>query len=123
MSRNKVELEGTLCKPGLKEYVTQGGKPIVKFKLATYRKKDDKFVPSFHRVCAVGNAVSPLDGALPGDIIACEGMIEYGEYTNDHGVKINTTDIVVFSASIIKKKEVKPEPQQVSGEFDGDIPF
>lgn len=133
---NKAVLIGRVGKdPEFK--VTQGGTAMAKFTLATTEKRKDKDgqkteETSWHRCIVWGRLAEVVrDYVHKGSLLYCEGRIQYGSYDKD-GVKVYTTDIVVFEMTMLGGKgdgaqsspAPKPEPAKPAGGFgDDDLPF
>lgn len=119
---------------------TAGGTAMAKFSLATTETRKDKDGQkveevSWHR-CIVWSRLAEVvrDYVHKGDLLCCEGRIQYGSYDKD-GTKVYTTDIVVNELKMLGGKSESgsgsaPPPAQASthrtdeGGFEDDgLPF
>lgn len=118
--------------------VTAGGTPMAKFSLATTETRKDKDgqkveETSWHR-CIVWSRLAEVvrDYVHKGNLLYCEGRIQYGSYDKD-GTKVYTTDIVVNELKMLGGKsepgasshsEPAPKAEPAAGGFgDDDLPF
>lgn len=120
--------------------VTAGGTPMAKFSLATTETRKDKDgqkveETSWHR-CIVWSRLAEVvrDYVHKGDLLCCEGRIQYGSYDKD-GTKMYTTDIVVNELKMLSGKSESgsgsaPPPAPASnhraeegGFEDNELPF
>lgn len=140
---NKVDLIGRLTKdPELRQ--SQGGKSICSFTLAVDRRTKNEGQPSadFIRCKAFGKTAESLCRYMgKGSQIAISGSIQTGSYTNQQGLKIYTTDVLVQEITFLEPKKaagsVQPQPsfgyQQSDSQYgfgdpapkfdEGDFPF
>ena len=89
---------------------TAGGTAMAKFSLATTETRKDKDGQkveevSWHR-CIVWSRLAEVvrDYVHKGDLLCCEGRIQYGSYDKD-GTKVYTTDIVVNELKMLGGKD------------------
>lgn len=123
---NKAILMGRLTRDPEIRY-SQGENPIAvaRFTLAVERrmKKDGEDNADFIRCVAFGKTAETIEKyVFQGKKIVIEGRIQTGSYTNQDGVKVYTTDIVVESMEFAESRRVeeagnaaRPEPAK-----DGD---
>lgn len=99
-SVNKVILIGNVGRDPEIRY-TQSGEPIANFSLATSENWTDKSgqkqeKTQWHRVTVFGKTAQVVrDYVTKGKTLYIEGALEYGEYVNKDGNKVNTTNVVL----------------------------
>lgn len=146
-SLNKVILIGNLGKdPELK--MTPGGQALARFSLATTEtwktpQGEKKEKTEWHRIVVWGKQAEIAEKYLrKGKQIMIEGRIQYGEYTDQAGVKKTTCDIRCDNFVMLGRldesprgasgvsehrggdfDEPMPPPPPASGGYDDDIPF
>ncbi len=150
-SLNKVMLIGNLGKdPELK--MTPGGQPVARFSVATTETWKDKdgskqSKTEWHNVVVWGKQAEIAEKFLrKGKQVLIEGRIQYGEYTDQAGVKKKTTDIRCDNFQMLSRmdeggggaresygsrgggsgmdyEESAPSAPSASGGYDDDIPF
>ena len=145
-SLNKVILIGNLGKdPELK--MTPGGQALARFSLATTEtwktpQGEKKEKTEWHRIVVWGKQAEIAEKYLrKGKQIMIEGRIQYGEYTDQAGVKKTTCDIRCDNFVMLGRldegprgaggsehrggdfDEPMPQPPPSSGGYDDDIPF
>jgi len=146
-SLNKVILIGNLGKdPELK--MTPGGQALARFSLATTEtwktpQGEKKEKTEWHRIVVWGKQAEIAEKYLrKGKQIMIEGRIQYGEYTDQAGVKKTTCDIRCDNFVMLGRQdegprgasggsdhrggdfdEPMPPPPPSSGGYDDDIPF
>lgn len=118
---NKAILMGRLTRDPEIRY-SQGENPVAvaRFTLAVERrmKKDGEDNADFIRCVAFGKTAETIEKyVFQGKKIVIEGRIQTGSYTNQDGVKVYTTDIVVESMEFAESRRaeeagnaVRPEP-------------
>lgn len=143
-SMNKVILIGNLGRdPELK--MTPQGMAVAKFSVATTEtwktpSGEKKEKTEWHRIVVWGKQAEVAEKYLrKGKQVMVEGRIQYGEYTDQAGVKKQTCDIRCDNFVMLGKlegaggegrNEPDPEPPgsqpygtSGAGGFDDDIPF
>ncbi|MDP2876011.1 MAG: single-stranded DNA-binding protein [Holophaga sp.] len=146
-SLNKVILIGNLGRdPELK--MTPGGQALARFSLATTEtwktpQGEKKEKTEWHRIVVWGKQAEIAEKYLrKGKQIMIEGRIQYGEFTDQAGVKKTTCDIRCDNFVMLGKMdeggggrssgshrdeggfdEPMPPPPSGGGNFDDDIPF
>lgn len=97
------------------------GISYARFSLATstggYKKQDGTEVPEktqWHNIVAWRN-LSDFAGKYvkKGMKVAVDGMITYGEYTNQHGQKVNTVEILADDIVLMSMPQSQQAQQQV----------
>lgn len=118
---NKAILMGRLTRDPEIRY-SQGENPVAvaRFTLAVERrmKKDGEDSADFIRCVAFGKTAETIEKyVFQGKKIVIEGRIQTGSYTNQDGVKVYTTDIVVESMEFTESRRTeeagnaaRPEP-------------
>jgi single-strand DNA-binding protein len=123
---NRVTLIGRLGKdPEMRS--TPSGKALVRFSLATNRKKrqGEEQPPDWHNIKAWDRLAEICGQYLTkGKQVMIEGHIEYGTYEKD-GVKHYTTDIIADNMEMLGSRgDSEPrEPSRPVGYKEDDIPF
>jgi single-strand DNA-binding protein len=147
-SMNKVILIGNLGKdPELK--MTPGGQALARFSLATTEtwktpQGEKKEKTEWHRIVVWGKQAEIAEKYLrKGKQIMVEGRIQYGEYTDQAGVKKTTCDIRCDNFVMLGRLDEAPRgaagsggsdhrggdfeeplpPPPSGGGYDDDIPF
>lgn len=124
---NKVILIGRLVADPEVKY-TQGEKPtaIARYRLAVDRKfkREGEQAADFISCIAFGKNGEFVEKYLrKGTKIAVVGRIQTGSYTNNDGVKVYTTDVVVeeheFAESKASSGQATTEPRSVTSSGDG----
>lgn len=105
---NKAILMGRLTRDPEIRY-SQGENPVAvaRFTLAVERrmKKDGEDSADFIRCVAFGKTAETIEKYVhQGKKIVIEGRIQTGSYTNQDGVKVYTTDIVVESMEFAESR-------------------
>ncbi len=105
---NKAILMGRLTRDPEIRY-SQGENPVAvaRFTLAVERriKKDGEDNADFIRCVAFGKTAETIEKYVhQGKKIVIEGRIQTGSYTNQDGVKVYTTDIVVESMEFAESR-------------------
>lgn len=137
---NKVVLIGRFTRDPEVRYTDQG-LSIARFTLAVDRrfKKDGQPDADFPGCVAFGKTAEFIEKYFhKGMKIGVCGRIQTGSYTNNDGVKIYTTDVVVEESYFVESKssqagqtEQKPEPSisdvnefvPISDSIDEELPF
>ena len=135
---NKVNLIGGLTHdPEVKN--TASGTAVARYSLAVERryKKDEEQTADFIRCVCFGNVAEFAGKYLSkGMKIAISGRIQTGNYTNDEGQKVYTTDVIVEEHYFCESKvgngsTAQTTPPEFDTSFadyvpdddDGDLPF
>lgn len=103
---NNVSLVGRLTRDPEVRY-TDGGSSLARFSIAVDRrfKKEGQSDADFPSCVAFGKTAEFIEKYFrQGQRIGLTGRIQTGSYTNNDGVKIYTTDIVVESAEFVESK-------------------
>lgn len=117
-TKNAVSLIGMVGKDA--EVRQTNGVSYARFSLATstggYRKQDGTEVPEktqWHNIVAWRN-LSDFAGKYvkKGMKIAVDGMITYGEYTNQQGQKVNTVEILANDIVLMSMPQSQQAQQQ-----------
>lgn len=111
--------------------VTQGGTSVARYGLAVDRqfKREGEPDADFLNCVVFGKAADFAQNWLhKGMKIAVTGRIQTGSYTNQQGVKVFTTDIIIDSQEFCESKSANdharagtPEPADTSSVDDGFI--
>lgn len=117
-TKNAVSLIGMVGKDA--EVKQTNGVSYARFSLATstggYKKQDGTEVPEktqWHNIVAWRN-LSDFAGKYikKGMKVAVDGMITYGEYTNQQGQKVNTVEILANDIVLMSMPQATPvQPQ------------
>nr|WP_308743098.1 single-stranded DNA-binding protein [uncultured Anaerocolumna sp.] len=103
---NNVSLVGRLTRDPEVRY-TDGGSSLARFSIAVDRrfKKEGQPDADFPSCVAFGKTAEFIEKYFrQGQRIGLTGRIQTGSYTNNDGVKIYTTDVVVESAEFVESK-------------------
>lgn len=128
---NRVILIGHLGKDPEKR-ITQTGKSVVNFTLATSKKKDGKDKTQWHNIVCWDKVADVIEKYChKGDAILVEGEITYDEYVDRENIKRYKTEIIANRMEFIKTKGiadggVQPEADENNAhapQHDDDIPF
>jgi len=117
---NKVILIGHVgAKPEIK--VTQGGKNVASFTLATTDKSGENKVTQWHKIIAWEKNADLIAAFVDkGHPLMVEGRIAYRNYDDKDGVKRYITEIIANAIQLLKSKDSAPAGQPVG---DDEIPF
>ena len=125
---NKVVLMGRLTRDVETRY-SQGNEPIAisRYTLAVDRrfKKEGEPEADFINCVAFGKSGDFAEKYFrKGMKVSVAGRIQTGSYTNNEGVKVYTTDIVVEEQEFCESKNAqgRPEPSTSSGDGFMNIP-
>lgn len=118
---NEVVLTGRFTEK-VNVYATKDDKSIANFCLAVqdregYRdKKTGEFPVAFVRCCCFNSSLSECLEKYTdkGDSILVKGKLRTGNYTNNEGVKIYTTEVEVTYIEFLENKK-KEDDDKVSG--------
>lgn len=103
---NSVQLVGRLTRDPEVRY-SAGGHSIARFSLAVDRrfKSEDGPTADFPNCIAFGKTAEFIEKYFrQGMRIGLQGRIQTGSYTNQDGVKVYTTDIVVENCEFVESK-------------------
>lgn len=133
---NSVELIGRLIRDPEVKYTSGSQMAVTTFIIAIDRpkKQGEKKETDFPRITVFGKQAETCEKYLKkGRLVAIQGRIQTGSYTNKHDETVYTTDVVANRVEFIDngnaapKEEPAPEPaepQQQSFEaIDEDVPF
>jgi len=105
MSVNSVHLLGFLGKDP-ETTMTQAGKQITKFSLATTERYNNENHTSWHNIVLFGQpAKFAADYLKKGNQIYLEGKINYSEWEKEDGTKMYKTEITGRDIKNLTKKE------------------
>lgn len=114
---NKVILIGRNCKEPELKFLAGSGSAICKFTLAVdreYTKSKDKKEVDFINCTAFGKTAEYIaNWSCKGKLIAIDGRLQLGNYTNKEGIKIYTTDVIINQVQVLEwgeKKEAIEKP-------------
>lgn len=118
---NKVALIGRLTKePELRK--TESGNSILRFNLAVsrkHKKEDGKTEADFINCIAFNKTAELMAKYLnKGNLIAVDGHIQTGNYTNKDGIKIYTTDVIVDNVTLLQNKPKNKEEEKDENPFE-----
>lgn len=98
--------------------VATSGKEVCRFTVAVDRPTGDR-VADFIRVICFGSTANFVEKHFrKGSMIAVQGRIQTGSYTDDRGVKRNTFEIVAVEVSFCgeRKGDAQPAPKVQSAD-------
>ena len=108
---NKVILMGRLTKdPDVRR--TQDGKAVARYTLAVDRRSREKAADFISCVAFDKKGEFAEQYLRKGIKIAVTGRIQTGEYTNQKGEKVYTTDVVVEDQEFCEKKSAETKPEE-----------
>lgn len=108
---NKVILMGRLTKdPDVRR--TQDGKAVARYTLAVDRRSKEKAADFISCVAFDKKGEFAEQYLRKGIKIAVTGRIQTGEYTNQKGEKVYTTDVVVEDQEFCEKKSAETKPEE-----------
>lgn len=120
---NSVILIGRLTRDG--DYqTTNSGMAIYKFNLAVERpvRAGEEKKADFPRVTVFGKMAESCDKYLArGRLVAVQGRLQTGSYTDKEGMKVYTTDVIADRVKFLEWGEKKEE--QGFNELNEDVPF
>lgn len=136
---NEVKLIGRVGKDPESRHL-DSGKTVVSFSIATTERYTDKSgekkdITQWHNCNAWDKLAEIIEKYVKkGMLIYVSGKIQYREYENKEGVKMRSTDILIYDMKMLESKkesvttsENKPLPQQSSSELrtisDDGLPF
>ncbi|MCM1168283.1 MAG: single-stranded DNA-binding protein [Ruminococcus sp.] len=104
---NKVMLVGRLTRDP-ETRTTHDGKTVARFSVAVDRKfknKDGGYDADFPNCTAFDKTADFIVGYFKkGNRIGIEGRLQTGSYTNNNGVTVYTTDVIVENAEFVENK-------------------
>lgn len=131
---NNVSLVGRLTRDPEIRY-TDGGSSVAKFSIAVDRrfKKEGQPDADFPNCTAFGKTAEFIEKYFKqGQRIGLIGRIQTGSYTNNDGVKIYTTDVIVDGVEFVESKgstsqdngyqSSRPDPSSAAGDGFMNIP-
>jgi single-strand DNA-binding protein len=131
---NKVILIGRNCKEPELKFLAGSGAALCKFTLAVdreYTKSKDNKEVDFINCTAFGKTAEFIaNWSCKGKLIAIDGRLQLGNYTNKEGIKIYTTDVIINQVQVLEwgeKKETIEKPiegiDDIMSMDDGEQPF
>lgn len=108
---NSVNLVGRLTKD-VEVRVGSNGNDVARFTVAVYRNQDET---DFINCVAFGKTVEVMGKfgcTSKGDMIAVNGTLKTGHYTNKDGNEVYTTDVWCNSVKGMTSKKEYREPEQ-----------
>lgn len=118
---NNVVLVGRFTRDPDVRY-TDGGTSIARFSLAVDRrfKNDNGPTADFPNCVAFGKTAEFIEKYFrQGMRICVQGRIQTGSYTNQEGIKIYTTDVVVENCEFVESKAAQDNGSSTSGQQSG----
>lgn len=103
---NSVQLVGRLTRDPDVRY-TDGGTTIARFNIACDRRfsRDGENSADFISCVALGKTAEFIEKYfVKGQRIGLNGRIQTGSYTNQDGVKVYTTDVIVENVEFVESK-------------------
>lgn len=103
---NNVSLVGRLVRDPDIRY-TDGGLSIARFSIAVDRrfKKDGEQAADFPNIIAFGKTAEFIERYFKkGNRIGLNGRIQTGNYTNNDGIKVYTTDVIAENVEFVESK-------------------
>lgn len=98
---NKVFLEGYVGKEPTVRTTSTGAK-IVSLQLATTQKVKGQTVTQWHNIAIFGQSAETAEKYIhSGSLIAVDGSINYGKYTDNSGIERDTCEIICFTFYLI----------------------
>jgi single-strand DNA-binding protein len=129
---NKVILVGRITKDAEEQ---RGNSTFCRFNLAVdrrFRKEGDEQIADFIGCVAFGKTAEFLEKYGPkGTKFVLEGRLQTGRYTNDAGITVYTTDVVVEHLEFAESKKYGSSPigvdadgfMQIPDDIDEEVPF
>ena len=98
--------------------VATSGKEVCRFRVAVDRPTGDKVADFINIVCFGSTASFVARYFQKGSMIALQGRIQTGSYTDDRGIKRYTFEVVASEASFCgdKKGDAQPAPKVQSAD-------
>lgn len=136
---NSVQLVGRLTRDPEIRY-SDGGSSVARFSLAVDRRYKGENGPTadFPTCVAFGKTAEFIEKYFSkGMRIGLQGRIQTGSYTNNDGVKVYTTDVIVENCEFVESKGAQvsnnassdyPEPGEdgfvnIPDDIDEELPF
>lgn len=136
---NSVQLVGRLTRDPEIRY-SDGGSSVARFSLAVDRRYKGENGPTadFPSCVAFGKTAEFIEKYFSkGMRIGLQGRIQTGSYTNNDGVKVYTTDVIVENCEFVESKGAQasnnassdyPEPGEdgfvnIPDDIDEELPF
>lgn len=121
---NSVQLVGRLTRDPDVRY-TDAGLSIARFQMAVDRrfKSDGSPTADFPNCIAFGKTAEFIEKYFSkGMKIGVQGRIQTGSYTNQDGIKVYTTDVVIENCEFVESKAVqgRQETERGFGQADDD---
>lgn len=111
---NSVQLVGRFTRDPEVRY-SDGGSTIARFSLAVDRRFKSENGPTadFPNCIAFGKTAEFIEKYFrKGMRIGVQGRIQTGSYTNQEGVKVYTTDVVVENCEFVESKSAQQNPSE-----------
>lgn len=111
---NSVQLVGRFTRDPEVRY-SDGGSMIARFSLAVDRRFKSENGPTvdFPNCIAFGKTAEFIEKYFrKGMRIGVQGRIQTGSYTNQEGVKVYTTDVVVENCEFVESKNAQQNPSE-----------
>lgn len=111
---NSVQLVGRFTRDPEVRY-SDGGSMIARFSLAVDRRFKSENGPTtdFPNCIAFGKTAEFIEKYFrKGMRIGVQGRIQTGSYTNQEGVKVYTTDVVVENCEFVESKSAQQNPSE-----------
>lgn len=127
---NSVNLVGRLTRDPEVRY-TDGGSSVAKFALAVDRrfKKEGQPDADFPNCVAFGKTAEFIEKYFSkGQRMGATGRIQTGSYTNNEGVKVYTTDVIIENVEFVESKnsgsgqDFNPQPENAVNDGFMNIP-
>lgn len=112
---NKVLLIGRIAND-VKLYETRSGVPYAKCSIAVDRRSNKKEAQTdFISLVAWRNTATFMNEFVQkGALVSIEGQITTGQYENESGTVIRTTDVVVDNISLLETRSVREQREAQS---------
>lgn len=114
---NNISLVGRLTRDPDVRY-TDGGLTIARFTLAVDRriKKDGEQTADFPSCVSFGKTAEFIEKYFhKGMRIGLNGRLQTGSYTNNDGIKVYTTDVIVENCEFVESKTAQVDTGDKSG--------
>ena len=129
---NNITLIGRLTRDPEVRYNPENQKAVANFTLAVDRpvKAGEEKQADFPRVVAFGKTAELCERFMAkGKLVAVQGRLQTGSYTNKDGVKVYTTDVIADRVEFLEWGEKKEESEggfavpEGFAALDEDMPF
>ena len=116
---NQVTLIGNLTRdPELKQTPKT---PVCRFTLAINDGYGENKKTSYIPIVVFGNTANNCERFLrKGSKVAVSGRLQTGQYTNQKGETVHTTDVIAYNVEFLNTNQAKETPQE---KFDDYCPF